>query len=139
MDRLAQQSRRSGLFLSPAWQVPEDAEGKLQIHLDIEATDRRNETLAVECVVDASRDGVTGWSEVVRFTWNGQEKRIREGFPTTGPAVRHNIEQPWGTYRGLYLRAMVTAPRGVTYSVDMGIVTPKELAEHRERRFVSQG
>ena len=115
MPRIAAQARRTGLFTSSGVQVPANASGKYQVSFDIQAADRTDAGLSLSVQVQVSDDGATNWRESFGFTWNGNTKGFKSGWPTTGPAIRVDAAD----FAGKWLRVIADAPTGVRYAIDV--------------------
>lgn len=57
-----------------------------QVNLNVDAADKTNPDLHIDCVVEASDDGET-WNPISAFNWDGNTTD-KQGNISNGPAIR---------------------------------------------------
>lgn len=129
MDRVSQPAERSGMYVSPAWQVPKDAAGKVQIALDIKDADRIDPTQAVYVVIERSDDGERWLPPLAHSSFHGNDKLQKPGWPETGCAWRLDVD--YFKLSGVWLRLILTSLKAIEYAVDFGVLSEKEIDDLR--------
>ena len=82
------QAQHSGTYVAPAARVPMNVTGKVQLHIPVAALDGVNPLNTMSATVEISRDNGQTWLPLARFTWQGNTKAVRAGWPSGGPAIR---------------------------------------------------
>lgn len=124
---VAASAARTGTFTSAPYRVSDTLRGKVQIVLNVAAAQRTRNTRSCTATVELLRGAQ--WMPICRFTWTGNTKAVRAGWPTEGPAVRIPTHDPLldpqtGTQVGEVavlpgkdIRVSVTG--GLTYAIDI--------------------
>lgn len=128
--RVDDEARRPGKFTSRPYTVATDFRGKLQVCLKVSASDRSVRARQCQAEVQILKPGAADWQPVCAFTWQGNSKGVKAGWPTEGPAVRIASHDPLLDPRtgqrvgdtpflpGAQVRVVADSP-DLTYAIDI--------------------
>lgn len=120
---VTERQQRTGEHVTPAWTTDRGDRGKAQLSLEVFGFDRRDPSARVAVELEASQDGKE-WVSAGGFTAAGTDKQPREGFPSTGPAMRIPLRDEHRDWAGWQFRARVRSDRPIDYAVNYELKQP---------------